>query len=39
MFNNSIKEKTIKENELIDEQKEVINSIFKKNWIVIEQFK
>ena len=39
VFNNSIQEKKIKENELIDEQKEIINSIFKKNGIIIERIK
>ena len=39
VFNNSIKEKIIKENELINEQKEIINSIFKKNGIIIERLK
>ena len=39
VFNSSIKEKVIKENELIDEQKEVINSIFKKNGIIIKRLK
>lgn len=39
MFNNSVKEKRIEEKELIDEQKEAINTIFKKNGIIFDSFK